>query len=478
MARIAAIGFVGGLAIVLSLPAAGSTFGGGPRWHQPDAGAFATDREVDYDAGGAGMLPPLPMRSLPVASASFESEAVDEESIPPAPLGPLGAQPCRCWRCARCCELGDPWRLPQPGFLERRRIAMGGWIQQGITANALAPDDRFNGPLATNDRAGEYQLNQLWLFFDRPVETGAGWDWGGRVDVIYGTDWRFANSLGLENRINGAYQLYGMALPQFYLDVARNNLTVRLGRWAPSFGHEIIPSVANFFYSHAYGLCYNQPLLVTGVMASYQLTERWSVKAGTHRGSLMFEDPNDRWDFLGGMAWTSPGGGTELSYHLNHGPRHPFLNDRFVHTFVWRQQLSEDWTYVLQNDLGTERRGDPRGDEHALWYGLTNHLIRQINPRWSAGVRVDFFRDERGAAVAGCGNAPETFGWDGGPGFAGTFTALTMGLNWRPHANVVLRPEVRWDWYGGSGDVAGNLPFGDGARSDQFTFATDLVVTF
>ena len=85
---------------------------------------------------------------------------------------------------------------------------MGGWVQQGITCNAWNPADRFNGPIATNDRSGEYQLNQAWLYFVRPTKTdGCGFDIGGRVDVVYGDDWRFGQCAGLETTLRRPQQL-------------------------------------------------------------------------------------------------------------------------------------------------------------------------------------------------------------------------------------------------------------------------------
>ena len=69
-----------------------------------------------------------------------------------------------------------------------------------------------------------------------------------------------------------------------------------------------------------------------------------------------------------------------------------------------------------------------------------------------------------------------TAGWPP-PGFDGSFSELTLGLNWRPHPNFVIRPEVRWDCYTGTTNIAGQLPFDDGRRS-QFLFATDLIFSF
>ena len=64
-----------------------------------------------------------------------------------------------------------------------------------------------------------------------------------------------------------------------------------------------------------------------------------------------------------------------------------------------------------------------------------------------------------------------------GRDFVGDFYELTCGLTWRPHSNVIVRPELRFDWYDGAVGAMG-LPFNDGASDDQLTFAVDAIVTF
>lgn len=371
------------------------------------------------------------------------------------------------------------WSIPQPCFLLNHGIDMGGWVEQGYTALGRLPNDRSNGPIATNDRADEYQLNQGWLYFDRPIKNeGDGWDMGGRVDLIYGTDWRFANTLGIENTINGPDQLYGLALPQFYFDVAYNNLTMRFGHWAPSVGIEIVPCVGNFFYSHSYGMAYGQPLLVTGMLATYKLSDQWAINGGMNRGWYMFEDMNHSWDVMGGVEWTSCNKWTKIRFNLDSGPQDVAGdNNRFVYTLTATQKITEDWSYAIENDYGVENNTGLNGSD-AYWYGIINYLFYTINPKWQAGMRYEWFRDNDGARVWGIGNLPGIRGWTGGPGFVGDFNELTAGVNWRPHPNVAVRPEVRYDWYNGSTDVHGNLPFDDGTRNNQFSFATDLIVTF
>jgi hypothetical protein len=51
----------------------------------------------------------------------FAPELKAEETASPAPQG---------------------WKLPQPELLKKRGIDLGGWIEQGITYNAMNPNER------------------------------------------------------------------------------------------------------------------------------------------------------------------------------------------------------------------------------------------------------------------------------------------------------------------------------------------------
>jgi hypothetical protein len=143
-------------------------------------------------------------------------------------------------------------------------------------------------------------------------------------------------------------------------------------------------------------------------------------------------------------------------------------------------QLSEKLKYASQYDVGQEANGsvvDPGAN--ANWYGIEQVLIYQLNAKWSAGARYEWVNDADGSRIAGIGNALESDrGWGGQPGFTGSFNGVTLGLNYRPNPNFVLRPGVRWDSYNGPTNPAGQLPYGDFLRSSQSTFAMDLVTTF
>ena len=179
-------------------------------------------------------------------------------------------------------------------------------------------------PVVTNDRSNEYEMNQCWVSFAKPVKTdGCGWDLGGRIDAFYGTDWRYGDSPGLESNIDAKNRLYGLCFPQIYAEVGWNDLTVKIGHYAVLMGYEIVPAPGNFFYSHSYELGYAEPVLTTGVQAEYKLSDNWTVNSGFNRGWGTFDDNNESLDYLGGAKWHNDKNTTSLSFEIDVGPRIP-----------------------------------------------------------------------------------------------------------------------------------------------------------
>jgi len=419
--------------------------------------------------------------SDPQKGATFAGEAQAQGAN--APTEP--AQPSETTApVAAAAEAGQapagPWHLPEPKGLKEFGILQYGWLEQGLTFNSLSPTNRWNGPVATNDRSNEYEMNQLWLGWERPVKTdGCGFDIGGRIDLMYGSDWRYGDCNGLETNLDAPNHLYGFIMPQFYLEVGYNNLTVRMGHFAPSIGYEVVAAPGNFFYSHSYALAYSEPVLVTGLQADYKINSSWNVIGGFNNGFNQFVDENGMLHFTGGVKWHNDEKKTGLSLMFDVGPQDPQgQNSQYEYAMVFKKQFNEKLSYAFEHVFGGTVENDNPAlfGPYAKWYGLDQYMFYTINQCWSAGARVEWFRDQEGTRVAGIGNL--NYGWPAGPGFAGTFTEVTVGLNWHPNLNVVIRPEARWDCYTGSTNLQGQLPFGDGTRSSQFLFATDLIVSF
>ena len=208
--------------------------------------------------------------------------------------------------------------------------------------------------------------------------------------------------------------------------------------------------------------------------ANYKLSDNWNLIGGFNLGWQSFEDNNNLVNFLGGLKWHSTDNKTSVSFEITLGPQDPAGQDnQYDYALVFKQELTEKLLYVAQHNMGGTEHGNPRTDGYANWYGLDQYLIYTINPKLSVGSRVEWFRDDDGSRVQGVGNL--NLGWDGKPGFRGTFTETTLGLNWRPGSNLLIRPEARWDFYSGTRNLDDQLPFGDGARSEQFLLATDVI---
>ena len=121
-----------------------------------------------------------------------------------------------------------------------------------------------------------------------------------------------------------------------------------------------------------------------------------------------------------------------------------------------------DW--VVENTLGSNTG---IGADSNQWYSLTGFYFYDINDRWSAGSRLEWFRDEDGQRVGINGAGP------------GTFYEATLGLNWQPCRNLTVRPEVRWDWFDGQGRPFDSRDGGTtGTDSNQFTGGLDAVLVF
>ena len=109
-----------------------------------------------------------------------------------------------------------------------------------------------------------------------------------------------------------------------------------------------------------------------------------------------------------------------------------------------------------------------------------------MNDCWSFGGNFEWFRDEEGFRVGGF--LPNTFAVPGSQvrglstarsGYRGNFFQITLGPKWTPTKNVLIRPNLRFDWFDGEIDNAGGLkPFDDGLKNAQTIFATDFSILF
>ena len=401
------------------------------------------------------------------------------------PCNSAADAPCDCPQCS--CEPGDgdSWHLfGNCSWLDQLGVTFGGHLQQGFTTNSRNPTNPPAGvgnfpATQWNYRNDEYMLNQLLLTLGRETDTGGcGWDIGGEIDLVYGTDYIFLQSRGLETRgdltnrwnsANGAGKdgngLMGIALPQMYLEAAYNDLTVMLGHFYHPLGYERRLPTDNFYYSTTYGFTFSfEQFQVTGLNAEWTLTERVTFGGGFHRGMENWEDNNRYLNGFGVLNWISDDENTSFSFVFDIGKEDDTGQAiRYLQSIIFEKEFHDRWSYVFHSDFGFQQDALAGGGT-AYWYNVVQYIAYEINPCWTAGVRFEWFDDIEGFIV------------DPTPG-PGVFYDLTLGLNYTPNEKVIIRPEIRWDWFNADSGV-GPGPFKDGTERSQFMAAVDVIVTF
>ena len=421
-------------------------------------------------------------------------------------------------------ETYDPFRLfnGESNWEQATGLNAQGWVAQSYTQNFYSPRDRWNGPVTWTDRSNEYQLNEVYTTFQRAADNeGEGLALGFRVDTLYGTSARFTTAAGLEDRINKAQKFYGLAFPNLYADVAYNDLKVKVGHFTSPVGYFAVGTYNNFFNALPYTFQYGEPFTHTGVLGQYQMTDDVNVGLGITRG----------WDnFAGYNNGVSPCSITTFANILTEGDSFAYFNiwsreqgvdgaypstlgtfgSRYLQTCVYSMPLTDNLTYVIQSDFGIQGQAfgpgvaqgaaaDPAQGNVARWYGVNQYFYYKVNNCWSWGLNMEWFRDEQGFRVGGFlpnitnntnGGPTATRGLPSGVdagepfrgGYVGNFWQMTFGPKWTPHPNLVIRPNLRWDWFTGQVDTIRNpggfLPFGDGIMNTQGILATDLMVVW
>jgi hypothetical protein len=116
---------------------------------------------------------------------------------------------------------------------------------------------------------------------------------------------------------------------------------------------------------------------------------------------------------------------------------------------VYSRKLNARLNYTFESLFGFTTNVPDIGT--AYWFGVLNYLTYDFTPRLSGTTRLEFFDDVQGQRT----------------GFAGLYSALTTGVSFRPRKDVILRPEIRYDYN------ADSRPFEN--RHGLFTATMDVI---
>lgn len=335
---------------------------------------------------------------------------------------------------------------------------LGGNLVQGYTFNPQHPSDGYNGTVTWPDRANEYQLTQAWTYLEVPTDTSKkDWDFGGRIDLMFGSSYRWSTSAGFEDKIfktntgagGLASSMYGLAIPALYFDAAFKAFKLRVGHIVSPVGYNTIDTTQNPTPFIPYTYQYGEPFTHFGAWLYWTVNSQLTVMGGPTRGG-------DNWDgagtgskapgFLGTVTYVF-GDKSQLDWvvHVSkeynyksqanstvidasqdsvdaQGGAFPYKGGynrnaalyswRYFQTLVYKRNLTPHLLWVLQSDLGVQRVADIQSatenpatgmnkDTTALWYGANTYFIHQTFETLQFVLNLEWFRDTAGVRVGG-----------------------------------------------------------------------------
>jgi len=359
-----------------------------------------------------------------------------------------------------------------------------GWLDGGFVGNVASPASKFNGPYNAVDRANEAMANQVYLIGERLLPTDNSTAIGGRVDLLYGEDFFLAQSRGWEFTTSGngnwnSGEYYGLAIPQLYAEVGHQDLSLKLGHFYTIVGYEGVPAVGNFFYMKSYSYQFAGPFTEWGGLIHWQASDSIDVDGGIVNGWNNISSGYTGPTFLWRVRAKNDDNSLSTSFAIITGneasdPASPSLlaiplvaANRTRYSWIVEARPSRKLQYVFHQWLGTENNGTVQGNT-ALWTGIDQYLYYAASDRWKWGGRFEWFQDADGVRVGlNRPSNPNTVP------LPGNYFSLTVGPNWVPSSNVLVRPAIRWDFYSGTAK-----PFDDGASTSQFLVGFDAIQKF
>ena len=352
--------------------------------------------------------------------------------------------------------------LNQITGLDEYGFNMGGWLTPGFTYNPSNPSDRSNGPVQFNNRANELQLYQLGLFLEKPLRREMQtWQVGGRFEFMFGTDtpnYQATGNWDVNLISKNDLRFYDIALPQAYIEIYTplgNGISTKIGHFYSIIGYESVPSPLNFFVSHSYSMK-SSPFTFSGVLTSYQVNNNFSVQAGAVTGPDNLNQHAGAWSFTGGFSLENQQHSRGVTFGILDGNIDDTLPSHLTYYYsVLHQNITENLHFVLEHDFGSQQNA--KASQNAKWYSLVNYLMYDFTPKWSAGLRTEWFRDDNGTRFS---TEP------------GSYYDISIAANWKAKSWLTIRPELRNDW------AVGTQPFDSQTRSNQLLLAIDAVLRF
>jgi opacity protein-like surface antigen len=355
-------------------------------------------------------------------------------------------------------------------------------VDAGIYGNTNAGS--VNAGQLFTDKHDQLVLNQFLMTAQRDLDPKAeGFDWGFKVQAMYGTDARYTHFLGMfdhnttdRNQVDITEANLLGHLPV----LTEGGVDVKLGAYSTPMGYEVIQANSNPLYSHSYIFNYGLPLKHTGVLTNTHLNPTWDIYLGVDSGvNTTYGQRGDNNGRMAGMVGFGLNNlmdgkltvlalshfgpeGAEARLDQTGGNAQASHYGKYINDITATYKPNDEWTWVTE--VNYVRDDNPAINAKA--FGLAQYGIYQWNSWLSLIGRAELFADPQGQFVASYARNRDPVNAERGAPLDDTQTlnttnavarqgttygALTFGANIKlPDApayldGTMIRPEVRWD---------------------------------
>ena len=433
--------------------------------------------------------PPAPVTPAPPATAAPAPGAEGTTAAPAAPAAP---------------------EAPPPG-LWIDGIHLSAQLESGIIANPMRPATGLNWGQLFTDHANQVQLNQLLLTANKPLDPkNSDYQWGFKVQFMYGSDARYTQFLGELNRV--------IPDQRYQFDVVEANvlahlpwlteggIDLKVGQYPTPLGYETIDPSTNPFYSHSYIFQFGLPFKHTGALATTHVNDVLDIYTGFDTGTNTtfgpLGDDNGAVGGIGGLNLTFLDGKLTILALTHFGPEQSTrvlspigVNAngqwRYYNDVVATWKATDTWTFVTEANW--IRDGFGTVGKAVNGFGAAEYVSYALSDTIALNARAEIWRDDNNFFVASFPGNSDFIKFQQGlstpfvhfaPGSNTTYGALTLGVTWKPAVpapvtGLLVRPEIRWDHaFTDNKPFNNNPPANSKGTNNAFTFGADFVLTF
>jgi hypothetical protein len=324
------------------------------------------------------------------------------------------------------------------------------------------------------DKHNGFNLDVVSLALEKPLDESE-WSAGYRAQLLFGPD---ANLLGSLSPLAGSTGDF--AIKNAYVSLRAplgSGLKLKMGVWDTIMGYEVFDAGNNPNYSRSFGF-YLEPIIHTGLLATYDFADWLRVNAGVANGiesRAAFNKINSRvdrggsWDFkelsyVGSVALTAPEslgflqGATIYGGIMYGGFGQDALGGNDIINYYAGATLPTPAKAVT---LGAAYDYQANGlFDNSYANAVAGYLSFQLTEKLKFNARGEYATGSPGAFGTATGERAELLG-------------VTGTLDYALWAQAITRLECRWDH-----DLSNNKIYGPNDKNDAVSLALNVIFKY